>query len=94
MPKSIIEQEIEGITIKQIKKQYKNVKYADEVIVYPENKLNLAIQKALKEAEKKIDAPTSSSSKSVEFRAGYLNGFIDCQKKVKQILNDCFGAGK
>ena len=82
MPKSIIKQEIE-----------KNIshRHIQGDIYYCEFcRVNSAIQKALKEAEKRIDELKFKIKTKI---ADDEDNFIS-KKDAKQILNDYFGVGK
>ena len=80
MPKSIIEQELEGYLFKffsgAIIRDKKGKFYEKADVIF-------AIQRVLKEAEKRIN----NEFKENENATG-------CKITAKQILNDCFGVGK
>ena len=82
MPKSIIEQKIESFLVHVDRIDSNN---ADLRI-----RIYSAIQESLKEAEKRIDKIECLFVCEVHNQALDLCGM----KKLKQILNDCFGVGK
>ena len=59
----------------------------EEMKSYADDVYKLRIQKALEEAEKRID-------EFIELRKYMYKNPEDIEKELKQILNDCFGVGK
>ena len=88
--KSIIKQELEG-------KEKNRFPSYPKIIFYDKENVNSAIQKALEEAEKRIDEQIETAQQIMSFdieKKGMYLQIIDEWRKAKQILNDCFGAGK